>query len=172
MTLASALRSHATMRFMLSHPLHVLSFSFGIGLLPVMPGTAGTLLGWVSFIILNRYLSGVQWWVLITVSFVAGCGFTGFTARCMGVKDPSAAVWDEVVAIWLVLLFIMPTSFSSQLSSFLIFRFFDIVKPPPIRFFEKRFSGGFSIMCDDIIAAFFTLLVIALFKKLFIFNSS
>jgi phosphatidylglycerophosphatase A len=161
----AAPRSRATARFMLSHPLHVLSFGFGSGLSPVMPGTVGTLFGWLSFIALNPYLSVVQWWMLIAVGFVAGCGFTGFTARRMGVADPGAVVWDEIIAIWLVLLFVTPANFAGQLGAFLTFRFFDMVKPPPIRYFDKRLSGGFGIMFDDIVAAFFTLLVIALVRS-------
>ena len=155
-------RGRATARFMFSHPVHIVSFGFGSGLSPVMPGTVGTLFGWASFIALNHYLTVVQWWVLIAVGFVAGCWLTGFTAKRMGVKDPGAAVWDEIVAIWLVLLFVTPATFAGQLGAFLVFRFFDMVKPPPIRYFDRRLSGGFGIMFDDIVAAFFTLLVIAL----------
>jgi phosphatidylglycerophosphatase A len=63
-----------------------------------------------------------------------------------------------------VMLFVTPASFKAQLAAFLIFRFFDMTKPPPIRQFEKRFKGGFGVMADDIIAAFFTLLVLALWR--------
>nr|WP_246583201.1 phosphatidylglycerophosphatase A [Candidatus Vallotia tarda] len=153
-------RSSATIQFMLSHPLHVLSFGFGSGLSPVIPGTLGTLFGWMSFTVLNTYLNSMQWWVLIASSLAAGCGFTGFTARQMSEKDPGAVVWDEIVAIWVVMLFITPANFTYQLSAFLIFRFFDIAKPPPIRYFNRRLSGGFDIMLDDMIAALLTLIVI------------
>jgi phosphatidylglycerophosphatase A len=159
-------RGHASARFMFSHPLHILSFGFGSGLSPIMPGTVGTLFGWVSFVALSRYLSVVQWWGLVAGGFIAGCWFTGFTAKRMGVKDPGAAVWDEIVAIWLVLLFVTPATFVGQLGAFLVFRFFDMVKPPPIRYFDRRLSGGFGIMFDDIVAAFFTLLVIALVRAI------
>ncbi|CAN0618448.1 phosphatidylglycerophosphatase A [Burkholderia multivorans] len=152
----------ATVRFMFSHPVHIVSLGFGSGLAPFMPGTFGTLFGWLTFVALNRYLTVPQWWVVIAAGFVAGIWMTGFTAKKMGIADPGPAVWDEIVAIWLVLLFVTPATFTGQLAAFLVFRFFDMVKPPPIRYFDRNLKGGFGIMFDDLIAAFMTLLVIAL----------
>jgi phosphatidylglycerophosphatase A len=156
----------ANARFMLSHPLHILSLGFGSGLSRVMPGTAGTLFGWLSFDALSGYLSALEWTMLIVGGFAAGCWFTGFTARRLGVDDPSPVVWDEIVAFWLVLLFVTPASFAAQLGAFVVFRFFDMVKPPPIGYFDRRLHGGFGIMFDDLVAAFFTLLAIALWRSL------
>lgn len=154
----------ATARFMLSHPLHVISLGFGSGLSPLMPGTFGTLFAWLSFAALAGRLTVTEWGVLIAVGFVAGIGITGFTAKRLGIDDPSPVVWDEIVAFWLVLLFVTPETFMGQLGAFLVFRFFDMVKPPPIRYFDRHFSGGFGIMIDDLVAAFLTLLVIALWR--------
>lgn len=154
----------ASARFMLSHPLHIVSLGFGSGLSRIMPGTMGTLFAWLSFMALSRYLTVLEWGILIVGGFVAGIGITGFTARKMGTDDPSPVVWDEIVAFWLVLLMVMPVSFSGQFWSFLVFRFFDMVKPPPIRYFDRRLKGGFGIMFDDLVAAFFTLLVVALWR--------
>ncbi|MGI4858130.1 MAG: phosphatidylglycerophosphatase A family protein [Janthinobacterium lividum] len=153
-----------TLRFMLSHPFHIVSLGFGSGLSPIMPGTCGTLFGWLSFAVLNPYLNTRAWLVLIVAGFVLGIGLCGFTARRMRVPDPGAVVWDEVIAMWIVLLFVMPTTFAGQLGSFLVFRFFDMVKPPPIRYFDRHLKGGFGIMFDDIVAALFTLIVIALWR--------
>jgi phosphatidylglycerophosphatase A len=152
----------ATARFMLSHPLHLISLGFGSGLSPVMPGTVGTLFAWASFVVLNRYLTVLDWGVLIVVGFFAGISISGFTAKKLGIDDPSPVVWDEIVAFWLVLLMVTPASFKGQAWAFVVFRFFDMVKPPPIRYFDRRLKGGFGIMFDDLVAAFFTLLVIAL----------
>lgn len=154
----------ATARFMLSHPLHLISLGFGSGLSPVMPGTFGTLFAWLSFAALAGRLTVAAWGTLIVVGFVAGVGITGFTAKRLGIDDPSSVVWDEIVAFWLVLLFVTPETFIGQLAAFVIFRFFDMVKPPPIRYFDQHFSGGFGIMIDDLVAAFLTLLVIALWR--------
>ena len=149
---------------MLSHPFHWFSLGFGSGLSPIMPGTVGTLFAWVSFAALDGRLTVIEWAALITVGFVAGIYITGFTARKMGTDDPSPVVWDEIVAFWLVLVFVTPETFAGQLWAFLVFRFFDMVKPPPIRYFDRRVKGGFGIMLDDLVAAFFTLLVIALWR--------
>ncbi|WP_297356343.1 phosphatidylglycerophosphatase A [Paraburkholderia sp.] len=154
----------ATARFMLTHPLHLISLGFGSGLSPIMPGTVGTLFGWASFAVLNRYLTVLDWGVLIVVGFFAGISITAFTAKKLAIEDPSAIVWDEIVAFWLVLLMVSPISFTGQVWSFIVFRFFDMVKPPPIRYFDRRLKGGFGIMFDDLVAAFFTLLVIALWR--------
>jgi phosphatidylglycerophosphatase A len=154
----------ASVRFMLSHPLHIVSLGFGSGLSPIAPGTVGTLFAWLSFVVFNPYLTVAEWAVLIAVGFVAGCWLCGFTARKMGMSDPSPVVWDEIVAFWLVLLLVTPATFTGQLWAFIVFRFFDMVKPPPIGYFDRRLKGGFGIMFDDIAAAFFTLLVIALWR--------
>jgi phosphatidylglycerophosphatase A len=154
----------ATSRFMLTHPFHLVSLGFGSGLSPVMPGTVGTLFAWASFVVLNRYLSVAEWAVLIVAGFVAGIWITGFTAKRLGIDDPSPVVWDEIVAFWLVLLFVTPETLTGQLWAFVIFRFFDMLKPPPIRYFDRHWKGGLGIMFDDLVAAFFTLLVIALWR--------
>ncbi|CCD37165.1 Phosphatidylglycerophosphatase A [Candidatus Paraburkholderia kirkii UZHbot1] len=149
---------------MLTHPLHILSLGFGSGLSPIAPGTVGTLFAWASFVVFNRHMTVAEWGRLILLGFIAGCWFTDFTAKKMGVADPSPVVWDEIVAFWLVLLLVTPAMFTGQLWAFIVFRFFDMVKPPPIRYFDRRLKGGFGIMFDDLVAAFFTLLVIALWR--------
>ncbi|HKT98299.1 MAG TPA: phosphatidylglycerophosphatase A [Paraburkholderia sp.] len=150
--------------FMLTHPLHIISLGFGSGLSRLAPGTAGTLFAWAAFEVLNRYITVLDWGLLIVVGYLAGIGITGFTAKMLRTEDPSAIVWDEIVAFWLVLLMITPIGFMGKLWAFIVFRCFDTVKPPPIRYFERRFKGGFGIMLDDLVAAFFTLLVIALWR--------
>ena len=157
----------ASLRFMLSHPAHVVSLGFGSGLSPLMPGTAGTLFGWLTFVLLDRFMTPAAWIALIVAGFVGGVALTGYTARRLGIADPGPAVWDEIVAIWLVLLFVMPASFAAQLAAFLLFRFFDMVKPPPIGWLDRRVKGGFGIMVDDLVAAFMTLFVIALYRFFF-----
>jgi phosphatidylglycerophosphatase A len=154
----------ATARFMLSHPLHLISLGFGSGLSPVVPGTLGTLFAWASFALFADRLTVIEWGILVIGGFFGGIAVCGFTARRLGVEDPSQIVWDEIVAFWLVLLMVTPATFTGQLWAFALFRFFDMVKPPPIRYFDRRLKGGFGIMFDDLVAAFFTLLVIALWQ--------
>lgn len=155
----------ATARFRLTSPAHLLALGFGSGLSPRAPGTIGTLWSWCVFVVLEDWLDPQQWLMLIAVSFAAGVWACGRTARDVGVSDHSAIVWDEVVAFWLVLVF-LPADWLSQLLAFVVFRFFDIAKPPPIGHFDARLKGGFGIMFDDLLAAFFTLLVFAAVRAL------
>lgn len=154
----------ANVRFMLTHPWHIVSLGFGSGLSRIAPGTAGTLFAWAAFEALSRYLTVLDWGLLIVAGFFAGIGITAFTAKKLRTDDPSSIVWDEIVAFWLVLVMVTPVGFSGRLWAFVLFRFFDMVKPPPIRYFDRHLKGGFGIMFDDLVAAFFTLLVIALWR--------
>ena len=156
------------LQFMCRHPAHLLAQGFGSGLSPVMPGTTGTLFGWASFAALTSALpawfNAFHWALIIVAGFAIGIWACERTGRDMGVSDHGSMVWDEIIAFWLVLLFIMPASFSTQLWAFVAFRFFDMVKPPPIRFFDRHVKGGFGVMWDDIFAAFYTLLLFAFWR--------
>lgn len=156
--------------FMLAHPAHLLAQGFGSGLSPVMPGTMGTLLAWLSFAVLSTrwpaFFTPLNWAVIIGAGFVVGIWACERTGRDMGVADHGSMVWDEIIAFWLVLLLITPADTATQVWAFLWFRFFDMVKPPPIGYFDRRFKGGFGVMWDDIVAAFYTLLVFAVWRSL------
>lgn len=160
----------ASPSFMLAHPAHLLAQGFGSGLSPVMPGTMGTLLAWLSFAVLStrwpEFFTPLNWLVVIVAGFVVGIWACDRTGRDMGIADHGSMVWDEIIAFWLVLLFITPADASTQVWAFLWFRFFDMVKPPPIAHFDRRFKGGFGVMWDDIVAAFYTLLVFAIWRTL------
>ena len=152
-------------RFMWSHPLHAISLGMGGGLSPMMPGTMGTLFAWLAFTLLDRYLNAVEWGVLIALGFVVGLVATDFTARTLRLANTRLIVWDKMVAFWVVLLMVTPASFSAQFAAFALFRFFDMVTPPPLDFYDRPLKGGMLIMVDDMIAAFFTLIVIALWRS-------
>jgi phosphatidylglycerophosphatase A len=153
---------------MLSHPSHFISQGFGSGLSPVMPGTFGTLFAWLSFNVLSMrwpdFFSPLHWAILIGAGFLVGVWACSKTGRDIGIADHGSMVWDEIIAFWLVLLFISPASQSTQAWAFFWFRLFDMTKPPPIRNFERRFKSGFGVMCDDLLAAFYTLLLFALWR--------
>ena len=157
-------------RFMLSHPAHLLAQGFGSGLSPVVPGTTGTLFGWLAFSVLTErwpgFFTPLNWTIIIAAGFVLGVWACQKTGRDMGIADHGSMVWDEIIAFWIVMLFLMPASFSTQLWAFLWFRFFDMVKPAPIGYFDRRFKGGFGVMFDDLVAAFYTLLLFALWRNL------
>ena len=150
---------------MLRHPAHLLAFGFGAGLVPGAPGTAGTLLALPLFWLAQPRLAAVEFLLLLAIMFVAGVWACEKTGRALGMPDHGGMVWDEIVAFLLVLFF-TPDSVYWQAFAFLLFRLIDILKPPPIRYFDQTLKGGFGVMFDDIIAAFYTLLVLAVAKAL------
>jgi phosphatidylglycerophosphatase A len=157
-------------RFMLSHLSHFIAQGFGSGLSRIMPGTAGTLLAWLSFNVLSsrwpEVFTPLHWAIIIIAGFVIGIWACERTGQDLGIPDHGSMVWDEIIAFWLVLLFIMPAPSGTQFWAFIWFRFFDMVKPAPIRYFDRNFKGGFGVMWDDIVAAFYTLLAFSLWRVL------
>jgi len=150
-------------RFVLRHPAHVLAFGFGAGLAPAAPGTVATLLAFPLFWLLQPLLPPAGFLLLLAALFAAGIWACDKTGRALGVADHGGMVWDEVVAFMLVLFF-TPDSWYWQAFAFLLFRLFDIFKPQPIRYYDRTFKSGFGVMLDDLVAAFYTLLVMALWR--------
>ena len=139
----------------------------GAGLSRFAPGTAGTLLAWGSFLLLQPWLSSAAWMALLVSGFLLGRWACTRCAQDLGLADPGCIVWDEILAFWLILVLLMPASFWMQLWAFALFRFFDAAKPQPVRWADRAFKGrgwrgGFGIIFDDLIAALCTLLVLAL----------
>jgi phosphatidylglycerophosphatase A len=156
-------------KFLLAHPAHFLALGFGSGLSPIAPGTAGTLWAWLAYLVIAPSMTSAQMGWLIVGATLAGWWACTVTAKNMGGQDPGNIVWDEVVAFWLVLWLIMPTGFAGQLAAFVLFRFFDAAKPGPVGWADQVFKGtgargGWGILFDDFVAAFCTLLVIALWR--------
>ena len=154
-----------TARLLLSHPAHFISLGFGAGLSPWAPGTVGTLLGWALYPLIRTPVSEFVFLALLASLFVAGVLAAERTGRALGVSDHGGIVWDEMVATWLVLMF-TPGTLLWQALAVALFRFFDIVKPPPVRWADRSFKGGFGVMFDDIVAAGYTLLVLAVLVHL------
>lgn len=162
-------RIRPSVAFMLAHPAHAIALGFGSGLAPKAPGTVGSLWGWLSWLVIQNHLSLYGQALLIVVALLVGWWACTVTARHMGVSDPGAIVWDEVIAIWLIYYLILPTGFWGQLTAFALFRFFDAAKPGPVAWADQLFKGfgprgGWGIIWDDLVAAFCTLLVIALWR--------
>lgn len=148
------------------HPAYFIALGGGAGLAPAAPGTAGTLLAFPLYWLLAAFTTPVAALAVIGAAFLIGIWACGATGQALGVADHGAMVWDEVVAFALVLVF-TPAGWQWQAGAFLLFRFFDIVKPPPIRYFDRRLKSGFGVMFDDLLAAGYTLLVLALCQRLF-----
>jgi len=154
-----------TPAFAYSHPAHIIAFGFGAGLARFAPGTWGTLAGWpLGWVLAGAHPAVI--FPLVAALFLAGVWACGVTARHLGIHDHGAMVWDEIVAFMLVAA-LLPREPGWQLGGFLAFRAFDIGKPPPIRWIERRYQGGFGVMFDDLVAAGYTLLALALARRIF-----
>jgi phosphatidylglycerophosphatase A len=149
--------SRPTLRLLFSHPAHFLSLGLGSGLSPVAPGTVGTLLAWALYFLIRPPFSEWGFGIFLLGAFVAGCLFVPITGRALGVVDHGGIVWDEFVAMWLVL-WLAPAGFWWQVLCVVLFRIFDIFKPWPIRIADTRFKNGFGVMFDDLLAAGYALL--------------
>lgn len=158
-----------TLRFLFAHPAHFIALGAGSGLARWAPGTVGTLWAWAVFALLQPSMSHAGWATLIGLGTLIGWWACTVTAVHMRIADSGHIVWDEVVAFWLVLWLVSPTSFWDQLYAFVLFRVFDAVKIGPMAWADRTFKGfgprgGFGILLDDFAAALCTLLVIAIWK--------
>lgn len=142
-----------TWTWLWQHPIRLLAFGFGTGLAPKAPGTVGTIPAiLIAGLLLGMGMSKLMLGLLCVLLFVLGIWICHVEERDLGVHDYGGIVWDEIVAMMLVLACI-PQGLGWWLAAFGVFRFFDAVKPPPIRWFDSKVSGGFGVMLDDVIAA-------------------
>lgn len=163
-----------TAAFMRRHVAHWIALGFGSGLSPKAPGTVGTLWAWLTFLLLDPWLGDRGWALLLGLGLLVGWWACTRTAQHLGIADPSAVVWDEVIAFWLVLWLVMPAGLLAQAVAFALFRYFDAAKPGPVGWADQRFKQrpgqaigwreGFGILFDDLVAALCTLLVIAAWR--------
>lgn len=160
-----ALNPKPSWRLLLRHPAHFIAFGGGVGLVPIAPGTFGTLLAFPLFWVVSPWLGPIELLLLIAAMFLIGVWACEKTGRALGIADHPGMVWDEIVAFMLVLFF-TPALPYWEAAAFLLFRLFDILKPPPIRYYDRTLEGGFGVMFDDIVAAFYALLVLAIGKIL------
>lgn len=148
----------------LGSPSGFLAFGFGSGLSPFAPGTMGTLVA-VPFIFALKALGDPGFWIALLLLFLFGVFICEHVSRKLGVHDHGGIVWDEMLGYWLSAAFI-PLQWHWLLAAFLLFRFFDIVKPWPIRQLDRKVSGGFGIMIDDVVAALFTMVILAVLQNI------
>ena len=142
----------------LGTPSGFLAFGCGSGLSPIAPGTVGTLAGFLPAL----FLTQVPLWIgclLLLGAFFLGIYLCQVTGKALGVHDHGGMVWDEFVGFWMVLLFV-PFDWRWWLAAFILFRAFDILKPWPIRWLDRRVDGGFGVMLDDLIAGIFALAIL------------
>jgi phosphatidylglycerophosphatase A len=137
-------------RISMKNPVHFLALGFGSGLIPMMPGTFGSLAA-IPILIAMSFVE-FEFFIAITIaSFLVGIYLCAKTARDLKTPDHGSIVWDEIAGM-MVTFIAIPITPITLVIGFLLFRFFDILKPWPIRFFDERVHGGFGIMIDDIVA--------------------
>ena len=148
-------------RQVLTDPVNFLAFGFGTGLAPYAPGSVGTLVGvllaWLTLDLALNIQIGIA--VALTLSGIWLCGES---ARRIGVHDHGGIVWDEIAAMYIVLLF-APATILAWILAYGLFRAFDIVKPWPIRDLDHSIHGGLGIMLDDLVAALYAVILLGLY---------
>ena len=137
-------------RVSMKNPVHFLALGFGSGLIPFMPGTFGSLAA-LPLLVACSQVSVISFIALTLIFSVVGIYLCGKTADDMQVHDHGSIVWDEVAGILLTFLWV-PLSPVTVLLGFVLFRFFDILKPWPIKPIDKYLAGGLGIMLDDVVA--------------------
>ena len=154
-------------KIQLSNPAHLLATGFGSGLFSKMPGTVGTLAA-IPFYLIFVSVSFNLLLLVIAVGVAVGVYVCGVTARDMGVHDHGSIVWDEFIGFWITMLLVPSMEWQVVLLGFVWFRLFDILKPWPISWLDKKVHGGFGIMLDDILAGIFAMLALKLSYVLFL----
>lgn len=142
--------------FLLAHPAHFVALGFGSGLAKKAPGTFGTLLG-IPLFWLMTFTPEVAHYFILLALFLIGIPLCTKTGSDLGVSDHGSIVWDEIVAMMLVLEF-TPLHWAWWVAAFLLFRLFDIWKPFPIRECDAKLKGGFGVMFDDLLAAIYAII--------------
>jgi phosphatidylglycerophosphatase A len=143
-------------QFLLQHPAHFFGLGFGSGLAPKAPGSFGTLVGYPLFWLISICTLSAQLSIISSL-FLIGIYFCEVSGKSLGVSDHGSIVWDEIVAMMLVLAF-TPNQWQWWLTAFLLFRLFDIWKPYPIRQFDAKLKNGFGVMFDDLLAAVYAII--------------
>ena len=150
-------------RVALGTPAGFLAFGFGAGLSRFAPGTVGTAVA-APFAWGLKLLPQPAFWVVLLAAFLVGVWLCGRSSEQLGRHDPGGIVWDEMVGYWLTVAF-LPLHWAWFLAAFVLFRIFDILKPWPIRWIERRLGGGLGIMADDILAAVYAMALLFLVQR-------
>jgi len=146
----------------LKDPVVFIALGFGSGMSPKAPGTAGTLIT-VPLVYLLQTQSLLFYSLVTLFVLLTGPWVCGYAAKKLQVHDHSSIVYDEIAG-FLITMYMMPANWTFMLAGFVLFRFFDAVKPWPISWLDKNLQGGFGIMFDDVIAGIFSLLSLMLFQ--------
>lgn len=152
-------------RRLLSHPAGWIATALGAGLSPTAPGTAGSLVALLPWWFQLRGLPLGWYAVVLAAGFLLGVWACEVSDRRLGTHDQGALVWDEVVGMWITLL-AAPAHWWWMIVGFALFRLFDIWKPWPVRWADRRVHGGLGVMLDDVIAGIYALVALQIVAAL------
>lgn len=143
---------------------HSAAIGFGLGKLPLVPGTWGTLGGVVLYLLLLPFSLPV--YLIVTfIAFVYGCHLCEKVSQEMQVYDHSSVVWDEIVG-YCVSMIAVPRGIAWMCAGFVLFRLFDIIKPWPIRWVDTHMKSGLGMMLDDVLAGIAVCLILQVYVYL------
>ena len=148
-------------RRLLSHPAGWIATALGAGLSPKAPGTAGSLVALLPWWFLLRGLSPGVYLAVLVAGFLLGVWACDVSDRRLGMHDQGALVWDEVIGMWITLV-AAPLQWWWMIIGFALFRLFDIWKPWPVSWADRRVHGGLGVMLDDVAAGVYALIVLQL----------
>ena len=148
----------------ISSPVHLLAFGFGSGLSPFAPGTFGTLAAVLLYLPM-QYLSLLNYCIVVALVCIVGIWICGRSSEMLGVHDHGGIVWDEFAGYFITMI-AAPAGWLWIVVGFVLFRFFDILKPWPIKWADTKVEGGLGIMLDDILAGFISLAILQILAQL------
>jgi phosphatidylglycerophosphatase A len=140
----------------LRNPIHLLAFGLGSGCAPKAPGTFGTLAAIPFWWLFLQDVPLIPYLCVLIAGFAFGVYLCEQTSKDLGVHDHGGIVWDEWIGLWITYI-ALPSGIEWIIIGFALFRFFDILKPWPIKWLDEKVHGGFGIMIDDVLAGIFAL---------------
>ncbi|MFK7793728.1 MAG: phosphatidylglycerophosphatase A [Gammaproteobacteria bacterium] len=154
------MNNNPTWKTILSNPIHLIAFGFGSGLAPKAPGTFGTLVAIPLYLLLEP-LSLINFLLVVTLLSLFSFYIAGKSAEILGIHDHGGIVIDEICG-YLITMTLAPAGWQWIIIGFVLFRIFDIWKPWPINYLDKKVSGGVGIVLDDLMAGIYALLSLEL----------
>ena len=142
----------------LKDPFHFAATLGGIGMVPIAPGTFGSITAWIIFVYLSHFISMINMLILTITFSILSIWICSEASKDLENKDHKSIVIDELVGMWIALLPVLVIANSQferivyALAALILFRFFDILKPFPISYFDKNYKNGFGIVIDDVIS--------------------
>ena len=159
------LATYPTVHFLFRHPAHFIALGGGAGLSRHAPGTIGTLVAFPLAWLLREFTGDTGFVIGVCAALAGGVWAAQVTGQALGAADHGSIVIDEIAA-FLIVLFLVGPDMRREALAFVLFRAFDILKPPPIRALDAALKNGIGVMLDDVLAAAYTLIVMAVGQRL------